>query len=286
MPAPCAVGMTRRLCLQRLGAWRLDTSDHQRCRRALSQWAIDPLPRVSLPVVGDSTARFPVNRIFCVGRNYSEHATEMRKREAGFGVTGDEREPPFFFLKASDCAVSHPSAEAEPAAALRIPFPPATSDLHFEAEMVVALGSGGRDIETADALGHVYGYAIGLDLTRRDIQDLAKQQRRPWTAAKSFAAAAPCSAVVPASTLASGHPTEGRIWLSLDGTLQQDSNIKQLTWNVPEVIAALSSLFTLEPGDLIMTGTPAGVGAVAPGQRLKVGLEALGAPLSLTVDVY
>lgn len=231
-----------------------------------------------LSVLG-SEQRFPVNNIYCVGRNYSEHAEEMR---ALGDTSGDEREPPFFFLKPGDALVSHaPGAAAD--GALAMPYPPQTESLHYEAELVVCMASGGRDIPVDEALGKVYGYAVGLDMTRRDLQNGAKKAGRPWDAAKAFAHSAPCTPVVPVDH-SGPHPSAGRIWLKVDGELKQESDISCLTWGVAETIAALSASFTLQPGDLIMTGTPAGVGPVVVGQQITAGVESLSA-VELVVDI-
>lgn len=219
-------------------------------------YVLPPPPVASLPVQG-SDARFPVRRIFCVGRNYEEHAREMG---------ADTREPPFFFTKPADALVTD-GRDA--------PYPPATQDLHHEAELVVALGSGGSDIAPADALALVWGYAPGNDLTRRDLQAAAKAARRPWDMGKAFDASAPCGTLVPVS--ACGHPARGRIRCTVDGAVTQDADIADMIWDVPHIIAHLSGLVRLAPGDLIFTGTPAGVGPVARGQTVRVEIEGLGA---------
>lgn len=209
----------------------------------------------SLTVVG-SQARFPVHRIYCVGRNYAAHAREMGR--------DPDREPPFFFLKPADAVIEGGD----------VPYPPATSNLHYELEMVVAIGAGGADIPPQNALDHVYGYAVGLDLTRRDLQMQAREIGRPWDAAKSFDHSAPCSPIRAAGS--TGHPEHGRIWLQVNGTIRQDSDIDKMIWSVPEIIGHLSTLFTLQPGDLIYSGTPQGVGAVRRGDRLRGGVEGVG----------
>ena len=225
-------------------------------------YVISPPPIPSLPVDGTADL-FPVNRIFCVGRNYADHAREM----------GDDpnREPPFFFLK--------------PAAALLpegrdFPYPPLSHDVHYEFELVVALSKGGANIPPQDAPGHIFGYAVGLDMTRRDLQDQAKQLRRPWDAGKAFDHSAPCSRIVPATRI--GHPRKGAIWLDVNGKRVQSSDISALIWKIPEMIAALSALFTLAPGDLIFTGTPAGVGPVQRGDLLHGAVDGV-AELTLRV---
>ena len=222
-------------------------------------YAFPPPPRASLPVVG-SELHFPVHRIYCVGRNYAEHTREMG---------GDpERSPPFFFSKPADALVANGST---------IPFPLATQDLHHEIELVVALKSGGTEIAVEDALTHVFGYATGIDLTRRDLQQEAKDLRRPWDASKGFDRAAPCTALAPVET--AGHPDKGAISLSVNGELRQAGDLAEMIWSVPEIICHLSGLFELQAGDLIFTGTPAGVGPVRRGDRLEgriEGLEVLG----------
>ena len=218
-------------------------------------------PVVTLPIEG-SAARFPVRRIYCVGRNYAAHAVEMGH--------DPDKEPPFFFMKAPDT--------------LRLdgtfPYPPATQDVHHEIELVVALHKGGRDIPVARALDHVFGYAVGLDMTRRDLQGEAKKLGRPWEVGKSFDHAAPIGPIVPASRI--GHPQAGAIWLDVNGERRQEGDLNQLLWKNAEAISILSGLFELHPGDLIMTGTPAGVGAVVRGDRLHGGVAGVG-EISVTV---
>ena len=210
----------------------------------------------SLPVRG-SAKRFPIHRIYCVGRNYAAHAIEMGH--------DPDREPPFFFQKNPDTVV----ADGE-----TIDYPDKTSDVHHEIELVVALGAGGKDVAVERALDLVYGYAVGLDLTRRDLQGEAKKLGRPWEVGKAFDRAAPCSEVVPAAAI--GHPERGTIWLEVDGARRQDGNLDQMIWKVPEIVSYLSGLFTLAPGDLIYSGTPAGVGAVQRGDRLHGVVEGVG----------
>jgi fumarylpyruvate hydrolase len=204
--------------------------------------------------VASSEQRFPVRRVFCVGRNYGAHAREMG--------SDPNREPPFFFTKPADAVV--PASGA-------VPYPPATQDLHHEVELVVALGAGGSNIDPARALELVWGYGVGLDLTRRDLQAVAKDSGRPWDMAKGFDASAPCSDLVPASTL--GHPQNARIWLEVNGELRQQGNLNEMIWPIADVIAHLSRLVTLAPGDLIYTGTPAGVAALKPGDQLRGGVD-------------
>ena len=209
----------------------------------------------ALPVAG-SDQLFPVRRLYCVGRNYAEHAIEMGH--------DPNREPPFFFQKNPDSLVLDG----------RFPYPAASSDVHFEIELVVALKSGGSDIPVERAMDCVYGYAVGLDMTRRDLQGEAKKLGRPWEVGKSFEASAPCSAIVPASRI--GHPERGAVWLDVNGKRRQTGDLSQLIWKIPETISYLSGLFRLAPGDLIMTGTPAGVGAINRGDTMKGGVEGVG----------
>ena len=216
-----------------------------------------PLPDpVTLPVA-DLDAIFPVLRVFCVGRNYAEHAVEMGH--------DPDREPPFFFTK--------PSVAVVPGGG-RLPFPVATEDLHHEIELVVALGRGGASIPVDAALDHVFGYGIGLDMTRRDLQAEAKAAGRPWDMAKGFDRSAPMGALHPASAI--GHPDAGPIWLRVNGELRQEGDLAQQIWKVPETIAYLSTLVELRPGDLIMTGTPKGVGRVVPGDVLEGHIDGVG----------
>lgn len=216
----------------------------------------------SLEVDGES-GRFPVRRIYCVGRNYAAHAREMGK--------DPDREPPFFFLKPADAIVPDGSS---------VPYPPATANLHHEVELVVALAKGGADIEADDANKHIYGYAVGIDLTRRDLQQVAKDRSWPWDTGKGFDNSAPCGHVVPAARI--GHPESGQITLKVGDETRQSGDLSELIWSVPEIIAHLSRLFRLAPGDLIYTGTPAGVGAVTPGDTLTGSVEGVG---SITVTI-
>ena len=201
--------------------------------------------------------RFPVRRVFCIGRNYAEHAAEM-----GHDA---EREPPFYFGKAADAIV--PSGSV-------VPYPPRTDNLHHEVELVVAIGELGCNISAADANGIIFGYTVGIDLTRRDLQAAAKDSGRPWDAAKSFDQSAPIGDIRPAADV--GHPERGRIWLSVNDEIRQDGDISQMIWSVPESIAEISTYCALAPGDLIFTGTPAGVGALAPGDRVSGGVDSVG----------
>ena len=224
-------------------------------------YVFPPSPTVGLPVVG-SDALFPVRRVYCVGRNYAAHAREM-----GFDPV---REPPFFFCKPNDDASVVSVAEG---ATATLPYPPLTKNYHHEAELVVAIGKGGRDIAQADAASHVFGYAAGLDMTRRDLQIAAREQGRPWEVGKAFDFSAPIAPIVRQAD-ASGIDSAA-IVLEVDGTVRQQATIAHLIWSVDEVIANLSSLFTLQPGDLIFTGTPEGVGAVQRGQALVVRIDGL-----------
>jgi fumarylpyruvate hydrolase len=219
-------------------------------------YVFSPPSVTALPVRG-SESRFPVRRVYCVGRNYAEHAIEMG---------GDpNKEPPFFFQKNPDNLVADKS---------EFRYPSATKDVHHEIELVVFLSKGGENIPVDKALDHVFGYAVGLDMTRRDLQGEAKKMGRPWEVGKAVEASAPCGPIVPASKI--GHPTKGAVWLDVNGQRRQTGDLSQLIWNVPETIAYLSGLFTLAAGDLIMTGTPAGVGAVKKGDVMKGGVEGIG----------
>ncbi len=207
----------------------------------------------ALPIWGTAET-FDVHRIYCVGRNYADHAIEMGHDPS--------KEPPFFFQKNPDNIVP-------PGNPFR--YPPRSSDVHFEIELVVALQSGGSDIEVSSALQHVFGYAVGLDMTRRDLQSEAKELRRPWEVGKAFEGSAPCGPLVPTSVC--GHPNRGRIWLDVDGEQRQKGDLEQMIWKTAEVIAHLSTWFTLAPGDLIFTGTPSGVGPITRGNVMRGGVE-------------
>jgi fumarylpyruvate hydrolase len=220
---------------------------------SMTEFVITAPVAPSVAVAG-SSARFPVRRVFCVGRNYAAHAREMG--------SDPNREPPFFFTKPADAVV--PASGA-------VPYPPSTQDLHHEIELVVALKAGGKDIDPAQALDLVWGYGVGLDLTRRDLQAVAKDAGRPWDMAKGFDASAPCSALHPVGDV--GHPAEGRIWLEVNGALRQEGNLNEMIWPIADVIASLSRLVTLAPGDLIYSGTPSGVGALQPGDRVRGGVD-------------
>jgi fumarylpyruvate hydrolase len=214
-----------------------------------------PAPVPTLPITG-TAALFPVHRIYCVGRNFADHAIEMGH--------DPDKEPPFFFQKNPDTLVSPERG---------FPYPAASKDVHHEVELVVALKAGGSDIPLEKALDCVYGYALGLDMTRRDLQAEAKKHGRPWEVAKAFEQSAPCGPIHPADTI--GHPAAGAIRLSVNGTVRQDGDLNQMIWKVPEMIAYLSRLFTLAPGDLIFAGTPAGVGAVERGDVMQAHIDGL-----------
>lgn len=215
-----------------------------------------PAPEQPSVAIAGSQERFPVRRIFCVGRNYAAHARELGN---------DERDPPFFFTKPADAVVDSGAT---------IPYPPLTQNLHHEIELVVAIGKAGLHIPAEHALSHVWGYGVGIDLTRRDLQDEAKKMARPWDWSKAFDRSAPCGPLVPAQ--ASGHPRKGRIWLSVDGAVKQDGDLAELIWPVADVVAICSEAVELQPGDLIYTGTPAGVGPVKAGQRIAGGVDGIG----------
>jgi len=229
------------------------------------QFAFPPAPQASLPIV-DSTDRFPVHRIYCVGRNYAEHAKEM-------GFTG--REAPFFFMKPADAVVA-PTGDAP----VQMPYPSLTSNLHHEIELVVAIGKGGKNIPASEAFAHIWGYAVGLDMTRRDLQNEMKKQGRPWCIGKAFEYSAPIGPVTPAAQ--AGDIEQADIWLQVNGQDRQRSQIGQLIWNIAETIEHLSQAWELQPGDLIMTGTPEGVGAVQVGDLLEGGITGL-PPLRVSI---
>lgn len=215
---------------------------------------------VMVPITGGALG-FPVRRIFCVGRNYADHAREMGAVDQAEG-----REPPFFFTKPGDAVVTGMGE-------LAVCYPPATANLHHEVEMVVALGAGGANVPADDALSLVFGYAVGLDLTRRDLQAAAKAKGHPWDMGKGFDQSAVCSAITPVATC--GHPQSGRIWLKVNGAARQDGDLSAMMWKVPDIIAELSKLVRLEAGDLIYTGTPAGVGAIVPGDVLDGAVDGI-----------
>jgi fumarylpyruvate hydrolase len=221
-----------------------------------------PLPSPPLVPTADGNA-FPVRRVFCVGRNYAAHAREMGR--------DPDREPPFFFTKWAETVV--PSGST-------ISYPSETGNFHYEGELVVAIGKAGANISPANAYEHVYGYATGLDMTRRDLQLQAREQGRPWDTAKNVAQSSPIGTLHPASTI--GHPERGRITLTVDGEVKQNADLVDMIWSVPDVIAFLSRLYRLEQGDLIYTGTPAGVGPVVPGNKIEVAIDGLE---SLTITI-
>jgi fumarylpyruvate hydrolase len=221
-----------------------------------SRFVIPPPPVSSVAVAG-TDARFPVRRIICVGRNYAAHAREMGR--------DPEREPPFFFLKPADTVVDDGAT---------VPYPPETNNFHYEIELVVAIGKGGADIPVERALDHVFGYGVGIDLTRRDWQLGAREQGRPWDWGKGFDLSAPIAPLHPVCE--TGHPSSGRIWLAVNGEMKQDSNIAKLIWPVADIISVASRSMELRPGDLIMTGTPEGVGPVRRGEVMTGGIDGLG----------
>jgi len=225
------------------------------------RYVIPAPPQPYIEVAGSSEV-FPVRRIWCVGRNYIEHIREMGQ---------DERAPPFFFAKPAD-AIVHDGGTA--------PYPPLTKDMHHEVELVVALKSGGRNIPVAKANDTIYGYAVGIDLTRRDLQIASRDIKRPWEIGKSFDASAPCGPITPASKI--GHPTNGKITLKVNGETRQDGDLNQLIWNIPEIISKLSEMVALDAGDIIMTGTPAGVAATVAGDKIECEVEGVG-KLNVTI---
>lgn len=224
-------------------------------------YVIEPGEPVVLPVQGGGS--FPVHQIYCVGRNYADHAVEMGH--------DPDKEPPFFFMK-PDYGILH-SGET-------MTYPALSSDVHHEVELVVALARGGTDVEVEEAMGLVYGYGVGIDMTRRDLQSEAKDKSRPWEAGKSFLHAAPCSELIPITR--SGEINSGSISLSINGDTRQQGDVNQMIWKVPEVIARLSTLFSLRAGDLIYTGTPAGVGPITRGDRIVATVDGVAA---LEIDV-
>ena len=227
----------------------------------MTAYVISPPPVPSLAVAG-STARFPVRRVWCVGRNYLEHIRELGN---------DERQPPFFFAKPADALVPDGAT---------IPYPPLTGDLHHEVELVVALSGGGRDIPVERALERVFGYTVGIDFTRRDLQRAAQAEKKPWEIGKAFDASAPCGVLAPSAVI--GHPSAGAIGLSVNGAVRQAGDLSQMIWTVPEIIAKLSQSVALAPGDVIFTGTPAGVSAAVPGDVCFATVAGVG---SLTVTI-
>lgn len=215
-----------------------------------------PAPPIASVEVTGSEDRFPVRRIYCIGRNYLAHRKEMGH---------DDRKPPFYFQKPADALL---------ASGGEFPYPSQTENLHYEIELVVAIAKGGVDIAVEDALDHVYGYGLGIDMTRRDLQSQAKKDGRPWDSAKGFDHSAPISAICPASQI--GHPDSGRIWLAVNNEIRQDSDLNLQIWNVQEGISHLSKLYELAPGDLIYTGTPDGVGPIKPGDHVTAGIDGIG----------
>lgn len=228
----------------------------------MAQFVIAPPRQPSLAIEG-SAERFPLRRVYCVGRNYAAHAREMGN--------DPDREPPFFFSKPADAVCD---------AGGTVPYPPLTEDLHHEMELVVAIGVGGSDIDPAAANDHIWGYGAGLDLTRRDLQAQAKKLGRPWDWAKGFDQSAPCAPLIPASRI--GHPISGRIWLKVNGELRQEGDLADQIWPVTDIVAICSRAVRLEPGDLILTGTPAGVGPLLPGDKIDGGIEGI-TDISLTI---
>ncbi|PQO22291.1 5-carboxymethyl-2-hydroxymuconate isomerase [Rhodobacteraceae bacterium WD3A24] len=221
----------------------------------MTSYAIDPPEIPSVPVAGGDS-RFPVRRVYCIGRNYAAHAVEMGH--------DPDREPPFFFQKNPD----NLDASGE------FPYPPQTSDVHHEVELAVALKSGGTDIPLERALDHVWGYAVSLDMTRRDLQGEMKKMGRPWEIGKAFERSAPIGPFVPAET--TGHLSEGRIELKVNGNVTQEGNLNQMIWKVPEMINYLSQFYELKAGDVLLSGTPSGVGPVVRGDRMHATIEGLG----------
>src|SRR5882724_3016275 len=220
-----------------------------------ASYVISAAPQPTLPVAGEA-GTYPVRRIWCVGRNYLEHIREMGN---------DERAPPFFFGKHADMITPDGAT---------IPYPPLTKNLHHEVELIVALKSGGLNISADKALDHVYGYGVGIDLTRRDLQMASRKKEQPWEIGKSFDASAPCGALRPAAQI--GHPAHGKIWLSVNGVEKQKGDLSEMIWNVADIIAKLSLQVSLGAGDIILTGTPAGVAALSPGDKIECGIDGIG----------
>ena len=223
-------------------------------------YAFPPAPIPTVPVAGSADS-FPVRRIYCVGRNYAAHAREMG--------SDPDRDPPFFFCKPADAVVP-----VLPGTTVDLPYPSQTANYHHEVELVVAIGKRGRDIAAADAGSHVWGYTVGFDMTRRDLQFALRDKGRPWELGKAFDQSAPIAPLVPVSRC--GHPATGRIWLEVNGKLKQQGDLADLIWSVPETIAHLSKYFELVPGDLIFTGTPEGVGPVVKGDLVTGGIDTIG----------
>jgi fumarylpyruvate hydrolase len=229
---------------------------------SMSDFEFDP-PAPSSIAIHDSQTRFPVRRIFCVGRNYAAHAREMGK--------DPDRDPPFFFTKPADAVVDTGSA---------IPYPPEIRDFHYEIELVVAIGQDCVDVPSELVRDVIWGYGVGVDLTRRDLQLAARDKGRPWDWGKAFDLSAPCAPLRRASDV--GHPSRGRIWLAVNGKIRQDADISELLWDVPEIVSILSRSMSLKRGDIIMTGTPAGVGAIVPADRVTGGIDGLG---EIAIDI-
>jgi len=225
------------------------------------RYVIAPPPQSAIPVAGTGKY-FPVRRLWCVGRNYIEHIKEMGQ---------DVREPPFFFAKPADAIVADGGT---------VPYPSLTKDMHHEVELVVALQSGGRNIKTENALDCIYGYGVGIDLTRRDLQIASRDIKRPWEIGKAFDHSAPCGALKPAVEI--GHPAKGRITLRVNGKIRQNGDLNQMIWKVPEIIAKLSEMVELAAGDIIMTSTPSGVAATVAGDKIECEVEDVGR-LSVTI---
>lgn len=222
----------------------------------MTEFVFSP-PAVSSLAIEGSEARFPVRRIFCVGRNYAAHSREMGKDPS--------REPPFFFTKPADAAVDNGAA---------IPYPPETNDFHYEIELIVAIGQDGSNVPVEAARDLIWGYGVGIDLTRRDLQLQARDKGRPWDWGKAFDLSAPIAPLHPVTEV--GHPQGGRIWLAVNDTVRQDADIAEMIWDVPEIVSKLSQSVVLRKGDIVMTGTPAGIGAIVPGDRVTGGIDGLG----------
>ncbi len=220
------------------------------------------VPQVNIAIT-DSDEKFPVRRIFCIGRNYAAHAAEMGHKP--------DSEAPFYFTKSADAIVSSGSA---------VTYPPRCKELHHEIELVVAIGRAGNNILPLNVPEHIFGYAVGIDLTRRDLQAEAKSKGRPWDAAKNFDQSAPISEIHPVSAV--GHPTTGRIWLSVNDEVRQDGNIDEMIWSVAESVAVISTYGEIYQGDLVYTGTPAGVGPLVPGDQVRGGIEGVG---NISIDI-
>jgi fumarylpyruvate hydrolase len=224
-------------------------------------FVLPPVEVTTLPVIGGGV--FPVRRVYCVGRNYVSHIREMKE--------ADERDPPFFFQKPRDSIVGDGAT---------VPYPPETNDFQYEVELVLAIGADGRNIAVADAARHIWGYAVGIDLTRRDRQRDARDMQLPWEVGKSFDQSAPCGVIHPAADI--GHPAAGAITLAVNGKEHQRGDLKEMIWNVPEIVAQLSKQVVLKTGDLIFTGTPAGVGPVVPGDTIEARIDGL-KPLTIKI---